>query len=107
MTVGAGVFSEPGLLIPFALLQLTVLLLLVRSTDLFERKPLGLVALMGLAGAIVAPMLALLLGPPLEDWLGTGTPKSDAILAAVTEEPSKALCVLAFFVVCVLLADRL
>jgi RsiW-degrading membrane proteinase PrsW (M82 family) len=92
------ILSDPGFVIPFALAQVFLLVVLIWALDLFEREPMAIVAAMVLWGATVAPAIAIatrgvvLDGPVVED------PVRRAMLAAVVEEPAKGL---ALAVVCI------
>lgn len=90
------IFSDPGFLIPFSLLQVLVLLLVVWAVDVYEREPMPLVAAMALWGAIVAPALVIAFRGPVFDVLSSGTDGvRRAMMAALIEEPAKGLALVA------------
>lgn len=94
--VGA-LFSDPGFLVPFALLQVLVLLLSIWFVDFYERESLGVVALIAVWGATAAPAVAIALRQPVLDRFGGDDFSQQAMVAALVEEPAKGVAlVLAF-----------
>jgi RsiW-degrading membrane proteinase PrsW (M82 family) len=91
--------AQPEFLVPFALIQAVVFLLLVRFLDLYEREPLNVLALMAAWGATGAVALSLvgnaiilgLLPPAVEETFGS------AIAAPLVEEVAKGLAVAVVF----------
>ena len=99
--LAAGVFSNPGFLVTYALVQAAVLLLGLRLLDPYEREPLvavGLVAAWGATGAAVISLAAnqavrgLL---PQQEQVVFGT----TVSAPVVEELAKFLALLVVAVV--------
>jgi predicted ATPase/RsiW-degrading membrane proteinase PrsW (M82 family) len=97
----ASVFNNPGFYVTYALVQAVVVLLLIRLLDLYERKPLSLIAIMALWGGTGAAVLALA-GNELVQGLLSGDAKDvfgDAISAPIVEESAKGLALIAALLV--------
>ncbi len=100
-------FSDPGFIVPFALLQVMVLLLSIWFVDFYERESLGVVALIAAWGAMVAPGIAIALRQPVLDRLGGDGFTQQAMVAALVEEPAKGLSLVVAFLLSSLAAKRL
>jgi RsiW-degrading membrane proteinase PrsW (M82 family) len=89
-------FAADDLVLSVALLQAVIALLVVRFFDLYEREPIGVVALLFLWGAIVAGLLASAGNTALEGALPHRVEVvfGDAISAPVIEETAKGLALL-------------
>ena len=104
----ADVLGLPYFLVTYALLQSVVFLLLIRFLDLYEREPLGVLALMAAWGATGAVALSLvgnelvmgLLPQRVVEALGP------AIAAPIVEETAKGLALVAAFFLSWLVARR-
>lgn len=102
-----GLLNFPGLLVPLALVQLAVFVLLIRLLDWYEREPMALIALVAAWGSTGAVVLALLgnfaadrfLSPPLP---APGHPLHPLITTPIVEESAKGLALVA-----ILLLSRL
>lgn len=86
--------SDPTFLVPYAIVQAVVLLLLIRYIDLYEREPMPILGLMALWGAVAAPALVLALRERLIEILPTGNSIREAMSAALVEEPIKGVALL-------------
>jgi protease PrsW len=103
------VLTNPGFYMTYAVLQAALVLLLIRSLDLYERESIGAVALMALWGATGAALIAAIgnqavlgaLSGDLETVFGT------AISAPVVEELAKGIALMAAFAVSVWTGKRL
>ncbi len=100
------VFSDPGFLVPFSLVQVLALLAVMRFFDRYERGPIGIVVAMALWGATVAPAIAISLREPLLEAFGDGTLTREAMSAALVEEPAKGIALMAAFALSWLAARR-
>ena len=87
------------LILAYALVQALVALLAIRFLDLYEREPLGLVAVMFLWGAIGAALLASVGNDAVANWLprDVETVYGPAISAPVVEELAKGVALIAAF----------
>lgn len=97
--------------IVFALVQSVLCLLLIRFLDFYERKPLSLLALLALWGALGATFLSGLGNRVLDDLLDYLSPEVETVLgAAITaplvEETSKGIALVVVFVLSYLVARR-
>lgn len=93
-------FAADDLIFAFALLQAVIAVLAVRFLDVYEREPIGLVAVMFLWGAIGAAILASAGNSALEGELARDVDRvyGPMISAPVIEEVAKGLALLiAFF----------
>jgi RsiW-degrading membrane proteinase PrsW (M82 family) len=89
-------FAADDLILSVALLQAVIALLVIRFLDLYEREPIGIVALLFLWGAIVAGLLASAGNTALEGELPhrVDVVFGAAISAPVIEEIAKGLALL-------------
>ena len=93
LTLPVDPFAADDLVLSIALLQAVVVLLVIRFLDLYEREPIGVVALLFLWGAIVAGLLASAGNTALEGALphDVDVVFGPAISAPVVEEVAKGL----------------
>ncbi len=89
-------FAADDLVLSIALIQAVVALLIVRFLDLYEREPIGVIALLFLWGAVGAGLLASAGNTALEGALPRDVEVvfGDAISAPVVEEVAKGLALL-------------
>jgi RsiW-degrading membrane proteinase PrsW (M82 family) len=101
-------FSDPGFIVPFALLQVIGLVLAVWLVDFYDRPPLPLVGLMAVWGSTFAVGIAVALREPVLEVVGGGGESFSrrAMVAALVEEPAKGLALVTAYVLSVLLASR-
>jgi RsiW-degrading membrane proteinase PrsW (M82 family) len=92
-------FAADDLILAYALLQAVIAVLLVRFIDLYEREPIGLVAIMFLWGAIGAAIIASAGNSALEGELpkDVDVVYGPLISAPVIEEVAKGLALLVAF----------
>jgi predicted ATPase/RsiW-degrading membrane proteinase PrsW (M82 family) len=102
---GAGIFrigtmiallNNPGFYVSYAVIQAIVVLLAIRFLDLYQREPLGILALMAFWGATGAALLALI-GNSVVRGLLSGDAQEvfgNAISAPLVEESAKGLALL-------------
>jgi RsiW-degrading membrane proteinase PrsW (M82 family) len=103
------VLTNPGFYMTYAVLQAALVLLVIRSLDLYERESIGAVALMALWGATGAAFIAAIgnqvvlgaLSGDLETVFGT------AISAPVVEELAKGVALVTAFAISVWAGKRL
>lgn len=98
--------GDPGLLIPYALIQAVVILLLIRFLDIYEREPMAVVGMMALWGGTFAPALVLAARRRMLEVLPNDDPVQSAISAAFVEEPVKGVALLAAFALSYVFARR-
>src|SRR5689334_2406105 len=96
-------FAADDLVLSVALLQAVVALLVVRFFDLYEREPLGVVALLFLWGAIVAGLLASAGNTALEGELPQ---RVDVVFGAAISAPIVEELAKGFALVIVVVASR-
>ncbi|MDQ1438605.1 MAG: hypothetical protein QOK43_2234 [Acidimicrobiaceae bacterium] len=93
----AAVLGNPAFLFTFAVIQAGVLLVMIRYLDLYDRQPLGFVALVAVWGATGAAAISVI-GNGFVKGLLSGDVRvvfGDAIAAPLVEEAAKGLALLA------------
>ena len=100
------VLGDPAFLIPYALVQAAFFLWLIHFLDIYEREPASALAFMALWGATGAAAITLTIGRWLLERLDQADRVTDAMVAAVVEEPAKGVALVVAFLVSQLVARR-